>query len=473
MATFRRNILTSRTTELLISLDRSGRQTLGNQLENQIRDAIREGNLRPDSPLPSTRDLAAQLGISRPLVVDAYSQLAAEGFLAIRQGARPTVSSRVAQVAVRAAPQKTSASLPRFDFRPAAPDLRSFPIQRWLKAERIALAKMSRAHFDYDEAHGREVLRRALADYLGRVRGVLADPTQIVITSGFEQGRNLVCRALAARGAKRIGVENPSYTDWEPIRRTGLEIVPIPVDGDGMRVDLLDKRQVSAVMLTPAHQFPTGVVMSGERRVQLQDWLRRRDAIALEDDYDSEFRYDRAPVRALQGLEPERVVYAGTASKTLAPALRLGWLIVPRHLLAEIHREQLLSDLGCPRIEQHTLAEFIVTGEFDRHLRRMRSQYRARRDALLDALATELPEASVEGIAAGLHATIRLPDRYDEKALRPELSRVGISLWYMSDHFVGAPSGPPTLLIGYARISESQIRAGIRALAAAIRATFS
>jgi GntR family transcriptional regulator/MocR family aminotransferase len=332
---------------------------------------------------------------------------------------------------------------------------------------------MSRAHFDYDEAHGREVLRRALADYLGRVRGVLADPTQIVITSGFEQGRNLVCRALAARGAKRIGVENPSYTDWDPIRRTGLEIVPIPVDGDGMRVDLLDKRQVSAVMLTPAHQFPTGVVMSGERRVQLQDWLRRRETIALEDDYDSEFRYDRAPVRALQGLEPERVVYAGTASKTLAPALRLGWLIVPRHLLAEIHREQLLSDMGCPRIEQHTLAEFIVTGEFDRHLRRMRSQYRARRDALLDALATELPEASVEGIAAGLHATIRLPDRYDEKALRPELSRVGISLWYMSDHFVGAPSGPPTLLIGYARISESQIRAGIRALAAAIRATCS
>ena len=228
--------------------------------------------------------------------------------------------------------------------------------------------------------------------------------------------------------------------------------------------------RADAVLLTPAHQFPTGVVLSGERRVSLLSWLRRRDAIAIEDDYDAEYRYDRAPVGALQGLDPEHIIYAGTASKTLAPALRMGWLVVPQRLLEAVRTEQRLADYGCPRIEQHTLAAFIESGEFDRHLRRMRTLYRSRRDALVKALAVEIPEAEVSGIAAGLHATVRLPGRHDEQAIRDAAARRGVALEFLSEHYVGPQDGPATLLLGYARHPESALRAGVRALAAAVRA---
>lgn len=320
----------------------------------------------------------------------------------------------------------------------------------------------------YRDRHGSEVLRRALAYYLGRVRGLVADPARIIVTSGFEQGRSLVCRALQASGAQSIAVEDPSYSEWEAIRRAGLEIIPIPVDEDGMRIDVLEKSDADAAMLTPAHQFPTAAVMSGERRRLLLSWLARRDVYAIEDDYDAEFRYDRTPTGALQGLDPDHVIYAGTASKTLAPALRLGWLVVPERLLEAVRTEQRLTDYGCSRIEQHALAEFMATGEYDRHLRRMRQRYRIRRDALLAALAVELPEAKVAGISAGLHATVRLPPDYDEDAIRREVGRRGIALEFLSDHRVGQRSGSPTLLLGYARSPESSVRAGVRALASAI-----
>ena len=329
---------------------------------------------------------------------------------------------------------------------------------------------MTPEDFGYGGRHGAAVLRRALADYLGRVRGVVADPAQILVTSGFEQGRVLAYRALAATGARRIAVEEPSYTEWQPLLLAGLELVPIKVDAEGMRVEELENAGADAVLLTPAHQFPTGVVLSGERRVSLLSFLRRRDAIAIEDDYDAEYRYDRAPVGALQGLDPEHVIYAGTASKTLAPALRMGWLVVPQRLLEAVRTEQRLADYGCPRIEQHTLAAFIESGEFDRHLRRMRTLYRSRRDALVKALAVELPEAEVSGIAAGLHATVRLPGRHDEQAIRDAAARRGVALEFLSEHYVGPQDGPATLLLGYARHPESALRAGVRALAAAVRA---
>ena len=308
----------------------------------------------------------------------------------------------------------------------------------------------------------------ALADYLGRVRGVVADPAQILVTSGFEQGRVLAYRALAATGARRIAVEEPSYTEWQPLLLAGLELVPITVDARGHAGRGTRERRADAVLLTPAHQFPTGVVLSGERRVSLLSWLRRRDAIAIEDDYDAEYRYDRAPVGALQGLDPEQIIYAGTASKTLAPALRMGWLVVPQRLLEAVRTEQRLADYGCPRIEQHTLAAFIESGEFDRHLRRMRTLYRSRRDALVKALAVELPEAEVSGIAAGLHATVRLPGRHDEQAIRDAAARRGVALEFLSEHYVGPQDGPATLLLGYARHPESALRAGVRWSAASI-----
>lgn len=461
--------MTSRSLELLITLSRDGSRTLGAQIEDQVRCAVRLGKLAPGAPLPSTRDLARQLGISRPLVVEAYARLAAEGYLALRQGARPSVSPCVVTRETRPDQPPADAVKPRFDFSPAIPDLTAFPRQRWLKAYRSALTRMASDDLGYRERHGSLVLRQALADYLGRVRGLVAEPDRIVVTSGFEQGRSLVCRALRASGARGIAVEDPSYTEWEPVRRAGLAILPIPVDAEGMRTDLLAKSEADAVMLTPAHQFPTATVMSGDRRRALLAWLSTRDAYALEDDYDAEYRYDRAPTGALQGLDPERVIYAGTVSKTLAPALRLGWLVVPQRLLSAIQMEQRLTDYGSSRLEQHALAEFMMTGEYDRHLRRMRQRYRIRRDLLIAALAEQLPDATVDGISAGLHATVRLPPGCDENAIRREILKHGIALEFLSDHCLGSRPATPTLLLGYGRSPESSIRPGIRALADAVR----
>jgi len=463
--------LTSQPLDLLVSVARGGPRTLGRQIEDQLRQAIRDRTLRPGTRVPSTRDLARQLGVSRPIVVDAYSQLAAEGYLMLRQGSRPRVTGCAGKCKPSPRDRTRPVAEPRFDFRPGVPDLSSFPRAAWLRSLREALARIPNADLGYTDPHGSEVLRIALSDYLGRVRGVVSEAGQLIITSGYAQGRMLVCRALAAVGVRRIAVEEPCHAEvWESGSRAGLELVPIPVDRDGLRVDALERADVGAVVVTPAHQYPTGAALSGARRAALLDWLRRKDVIALEDDYDAEYRYDRAPVGALQAMDPERIVYAGTASKTLAPALRLGWLVVPPRLLQPVQHQQKLVDFGSPRIEQHALADFVSRGELDRHLRRMRTRYRSRRDALIEALAQTLPEAQVDGICAGLHATIRLREDDDATGIRDEARRRGVALTVMRDYFLGAPVGPATLLMGYARHVEPTIKEGVRQLAAAVRA---
>jgi GntR family transcriptional regulator/MocR family aminotransferase len=461
--------VTSQSLEILIAISRGAEEKLGPQIESQLRKAIRAGTLRPGAPIPSTRDLATQLGVSRPIVVDAYAQLAAEGYLTLRQGARPRVSALAPTAAARAPiPARTEPQV-RFDFLPAVPDLASFPRAAWLAATRDALATMRDAELGLSDPHGCAVLREALAEYLGRARGVVCDAEQIVITSGFAQGRALAARALVARGAKRLAVEDPGYSEWQTIVAAGLKLAPVTLDESGMRIDALERVSADAVLVTPAHQFPTGVVMSGERRTALLAWLRARETVAIEDDYDAEFRYDRAPVGALQSLEPERVIYCGTASKMLAPVLRIGWLVVPYHLLRAVQAEQLLADYGVSRIEQHALARMFASGEMDRHLRRMRSRYRARRDALLDALAAELPEAEVQGIAAGLHATVVLSGDDDERAILEEARRRGIALEILGQHRLVPRAGSATLLLGYARMPEATMRVAVRELRDAIR----
>src|SRR5688572_9857888 len=298
------------TVELLIPLSRGATRPLVRQVEDHIRQAIRSGSLKPRALLPSTRDLAAQLGISRPTVVEAYSQLASEGFVAVRQGARPRVAESVTGESRKNRAHASNEVLPRYDFRPAIPDLRSFPRKAWLKATRKALENMRPQEFGYDARHGTQALRQSLVAYLGRVRSVIADPSQIIVTSGYAQSRQLFCRALAALGGKRLAVEDPSYTGWQFAASAGLEVVPVEVDEQGINVDLLRKSNADGVLVTPTHQSPTGCVLSGGRRIDLLNWLRSKKCFALEDDYDAEFRYDRGPVGALQGLAPERVVYA-------------------------------------------------------------------------------------------------------------------------------------------------------------------
>jgi GntR family transcriptional regulator/MocR family aminotransferase len=243
----------------------------------------------------------------------------------------------------------------------------------------------------------------------------------------------------------------------------------VPVDGEGIRVEALERAEVDAVLLTPAHQFPTGAVLSGARRGALLDWLRRREAFAIEDDYDAEFRYDRAPVGALQGMDPERIVYAGTASKTLAPAMRLGWLVVPPRLLEAVKQQQRQADFGVSRIEQHAFADFLSRGELDRHLRRMRVQYRDRRDVLVKALSDALPEVQVHGIRAGLHVTVQLRAGDRGRVIRDEAAPRGVALTALSDYYHDRAEDSSRLLLGYGRIPEPVIRAGVRELAAAVR----
>jgi GntR family transcriptional regulator / MocR family aminotransferase len=463
---------TSQPLELLLSVSRDGARTLGAQIEDQLRRAIRDRALRPGARVPSTRDLARQLSVSRRVVVDAYAQLAAEGYLSLRQGARPRVSDAAA-LASGAAAVVAPAAAPhaRFDFRPSVPDVTTFPRAAWLRSLRHALATITDADLGYGDPRGVEVLRGALADYLGRVRGVVADPAHIVITNGYTQGLGLVCHALAVAGAKRIALEDPSNPEDGLVAvRAGLECVLIGVDDAGARVDELEQAGADAVVLTPAHQHPTGVVLSGERRTALLAWLRANDTFAIEDDYDAEYRYDRAAVGALQGLDPDRVIYAGSASKTLAPALRIGWLVVPAALIEAVSHEKLLADRGTARIEQHAFADFLIRGELDRHLRRMRARYRSRRDALIDTLTELLPEATVRGVAAGLHVTVELPAGINERELREEAHRRRIELETMAEYGPSARGRPAVLLLGYAQMHESAIRAGVQELAKTVRA---
>ena len=300
---------------------------------------------------------------------------------------------------------------------------------------------------------------------------MVADPERMVVTHGYSQGLGLTCAALAATGAKTIAMENPSNIDdrWI-VARAGLEAVLIDVDGEGMRVDELERAAPDAVIVTPAHQQPTGVVLTSERRAALLAWLRERRAIAIEDDYDAEYRYDRAAIGALQGLAPDRVVYAGSASKTLAPALRMGWLVLPPSLLEAIAHEKLVADRGAARIEEYAFADFVSRGELDRHLRRMRARYRRQRDALVRALAQELPEGAVTGIAAGLHVAVQLAGKHDEDAIRDEAVRRGIRLSTMRDYREDGDGEPTTLMLGYGRMSEPAMLPGAREVAEAVRA---
>jgi GntR family transcriptional regulator/MocR family aminotransferase len=457
--------LSSRHVELLITVDRKGADSMQAQMERQLRDAIRGGTLRPGAELPSTRDLARNLGVSRPLVMETYSQLAAEGYIALRQGATPRVADTAPQRRVREFPPESfRTAIFRYDFRPGIPDLSTFPSARWLRSVEVALKEMTPNDFGYGQRFGVASLRQALADYLGRVRGVSADPRQILITGGFEQARTFLAQALKRRGVTHLAVEEPGYANNDCWLDAGLTVIPIPVDENGIDVALLARSDAQGVLLTPGHQSPTGVVMSGARRLALANWLRSNNAVAIEDDYDGEFRYDRAPVGALQGLAPDYVVYAGTASKTLAPALRLGWMVVPPDLLLTLEREVLQMDYGRGRIDQFALAHFIRAGEYDRHLRRMRCIYRDRREALLAAIRSDLSEVVISGISAGLHATVRFSRRLDENRIIESANKRDIGVAFLRKHYLAAAPEESTLLLSYANMSEAALRTALRAL---------
>jgi GntR family transcriptional regulator/MocR family aminotransferase len=444
----------SRTPELLVRLDRKRGGTLASQLERQLREAVREGRLKPETVLPSTRALAAQLGVSRGLVVGAYAQLGAEGYLVLRRGASPRVARSVGQPLV--SPDEPHEQPFRHNLRPDLPDFAAFPREEWSRSYRAALKRAPDRALAYGDVRGSPALRGALVSYLGRARGVVGGPEHTFVCGGFAQAVSVLCSVLRRAGRERIGIEDPGHAVIRGIvARTGLA---------------LDRSRAEAVLVTPAHQFPTGVVLSAERRAALLDWAERRDALVLEDDYDAEFRYDRAPVGALKGLAPERVAYLGSASKTLAPMLRLGWLVAPSGLLRDLIDQLMFTIIAPPRLEQLAFADFLERGELDRHLRRMRARYRRRRDVLVQALERELPEARIGGIAAGLHVVVELPEGTDEAHVLAEARKREIGLYGLGEHRFRSRRGP-ALLLGYAVAREPAIRAAVRALAEAVDAS--
>jgi GntR family transcriptional regulator / MocR family aminotransferase len=413
--------------------------------------------------MPSSRALAGDLEVSRRLVVDAYAQLLAEGYFVSRRGAGTYVASAAA-LAEEIQQARNGGSL-QFDFFPGAPDLASFPRTLWLRTMREVLRSAPPAAFAYPDPRGSLELRRALAGYLRRVRGVVAEPESMVICAGATQGLALLGRALARGGTREIAVEDPGLPPHRAVLAyAGLEVQSAPVDEDGLNVDAVS---APVVLATPAHQCPTGVVLSPKRRGALIAWARA-GGVVIEDDYDAEFRYDRAPLAALQGLAPDRVVYLGTASKTLAPGLRLGWLVLPPSLLEGVVEAKILDDFGSSTIEQLVLARMIDTAAYDRHLRKARRRNRARRDALIAAVAEHLPGARVTGISAGLHALVRLPRAVDAQRLMVEAGRRSVGAYPLTLHLIDPPPETEAVVLGYANLSEPAIAEGMRRLGEAI-----
>jgi GntR family transcriptional regulator/MocR family aminotransferase len=436
--------------------------SLRGRVERALREAVRSGRLAPGSRLPSTRALCAQLGVSRGVVVEAYSQLAAEGYLQTRRGGGTSVVGAALPVGPSGASTMPIGAV-HHDLNPYRPALDGFPRGVWLSALTRVLRGIPDERLAYPDPAGTPELRASLAAYLGRVRGVRATPEQIVITGGTRQGVELLWSVLVAGGARRVAVEQPGWRGMhETATDVGLLPVPLPVDEHGLVVERLWHERVDAVALAPAHQFPTGAVLSASRRLDLVEWVRKHDALIVEDDYDAEYRYDRQPIGSLQGLAPEHVAYAGSTSKTLAPSIRLGWLVLAPRLASQVAARQRRRGSMPSPLNQLTLSDLIERGELDRHLRRQRRRYSRRREVLLAALADELPKASVSGAAAGLYVVVGLPDGIGEQAALDAAHARGIAL-----EGVGGPS--PALVLGYANLADAAVIPAVQALAASLR----
>ncbi|NDK27485.1 PLP-dependent aminotransferase family protein [Streptomyces sp. TR1341] len=432
-------------------------------LTDALRDAVRTGRLAPGTRLPSSRALAADLGIARNTVGEAYADLVAEGWLTARQGSGTRVAERIVVPPSDPARRPRVPPRPTHNLVPGTPDLAAFPRAEWARAARRALTAAPNDALGYGDPRGRVELRTALAGYLARVRGVRADPDNLVITAGFSHALRLLGPVLRARGADSVAVESYGLDAyWGLLQTAGLATPALPWDELGTDTGPLTTE--GAVLLTPAHQFPMGMPLHPDRRAAVVDWARRTDSLVLEDDYDGEFRYDRQPVGALQGLDPDRVVYLGTASKSLAPGIRLGWMVLPPALTREVSAVKGHVDtVGV--LEQLTLAEFLTSGAYDRQVRASRLRYRRRRDALAAAVAERAPGVQVTGVAAGLHALLRLPPGTEPSVVQAAAWQ-GLALHGLSFHRHPEAVAEPldALVVGYGTPPDSAWSGALEAL---------
>ncbi len=454
-----------------------GRGARTDWITARIRDAIQEGGLTTGSRLPSTRVLAAELGFSRGTVAEAYRRLTEEGMIAGSAGAGTVVVSTPTSAphAPDDPPDRgETATTNRAAERPEAidlaaglPDLTAFPRAAWLRAEKEVLATATSRQLGYAPPEGTVELRRELSAWLSRSRGVLAHPERIIVTAGVTGALSLLAQTLCADGHTTVAVEDPSAEGNRRILNYWMpRTLPVPVDHDGIDVGVLAASDARAALVTPAHQYPTGVVLSPERRRELIAWAQGGDHLIIEDDYDAEYRYDRRPVRAVQPLDPEAVAYTSSLSKTLAPALRLGWIVPPARLHARLVELRWATDLGSPVLPQLTLAHLLRDGALERHLRTMRTRHRARRDVATAAIREHLPDLRVGGIAAGLHLVLHLPEDLNDEQIAADARAAGVIVQPLSRHRTSP--GTPGLIINYAAHHPARLDAAIRTLSSVI-----
>jgi GntR family transcriptional regulator/MocR family aminotransferase len=454
-------------------------------LAEQLRQAIAQQRLPIGSRLPASRILAAELQVSRGVVTEAYRRLTEDGQLAGRGRAGTVVVATPVSVGPDSAPRPPSTAVfattpdaasfyalraapARIDLSPGLPDLAAFPRAAWLRAERAALDELTPADFGYGDAQGAPAFRAAITNWLARTRGIRVSPDEVIVVAGVAQAFALLARVLRADDIAAIGVEDPgSLGGRQQLQSWGMATPPIPVDGSGLDVDLLRAANLPAVMLTPAHQFPTGVVLDGNRRRELLRWADDGGLI-IEDDYDAEHRYDRPPVPALRAMAAEQICYTGSVSKLLAPALRVGWLIVPARYHKAVAAAKRDADLGNAVLAQLVLARLMESGELERQLRYVRRRHRRRRDAMIEAIEHHLPTARVHGAAAGLHLMITFEAPFEDIALAAAALARGVKVHPLSWH--AQRPGPPGLVLGYAATPPNDISAGIAAVADALRA---
>ena len=446
-----------------ITLDR--RQPLGLQLEARLRDLVRSEALPVGARFPSTRSLADDLGVSRGVVVGAYAQLAAEGYLDLRRGAAPVVAATGrGRDEVWVDPdvpiaRARATCLPDFSF---------FPRRDWLAAVSASVRRARGSDFSYGEPFGAGELRSQLAPFLARTRGAVATPERIGIFAGASQALLALGAVLRGSGARQIAVEDPNHR-WRgnTIAATGLEVVPVAVDDEGLRVE--DLPDVSAVVLSPEHQFPLGVSLSPRRRRALVEWAAAGNRLVVEHDYDAHYRYDRSSVSALQALSPEHVAYVGSTSALLAPAIRIGWAVLPARFVEPVAQHLFAASVGLPRLDQLALAEFLARGRLDRHLRRTKAAFKSRRDALLQGLAEHVPEAAVQRGAVGLFLSVALPPGTDEEKVLAAARSRGVALDGFDEHATTATA--PGLVLGFASAAEPTLHVAARRIGEALKSS--
>jgi GntR family transcriptional regulator / MocR family aminotransferase len=453
--------------EVLLTLRRGSGRSLHAQVEDGLRASIQSGALPGGLALPSTRTLAADLGVSRRLVLEAYEQLAAEGYLYTIPRGR-TIVRGVEVTAASEPPVKRGGAI-RYDLYPGLPDLSYFPRAEWQRAMAKVLREAPHSALGYPDGAGAIALRTALAAYLQRVRGVVASPERIVICSGFRQALALIVAVLRPKSVPpTIGLEDPGLFEGVSIvEAAGGRWQTLPVDQRGLNTDALADRPLDAALVMPAHQFPTGVPLAPERRAALASWAAER-RLVIEDDYDAEYRYNRPALGALQGLAPDHVAYAGTVSKTLAPAVRLGWIVLPERLVEPVINAKRLHDSGTATLPQLAFAEMLNRGDYDRHLRKARRHYRRRRDALLHHIGRSQPDARLTGIEAGLHLVMSLPVDVDPASLTAAAERKRLGITTIDRYQLKPRVGTPAIVLGYANLPVEAARRAADLLAAAI-----